>query len=208
MLANRLFGQSGYPFKPAFLETVDRDDSAPLEAIDFIGDPEGSRERINHWVEQKTDDRIKDLLPGGSITSDTRLVLTNATYFKATWKRQFEKDATYDDSFFDAAGNASTVPMMHQQNYFRYAERPDFQLLEMPYVGDDLAMVMLLPKDRDGLPALEASLTSQALDESFAALSSERVSVTLPKFEFRDSFSLRAGAPEYGDDRRVSGRRG
>lgn len=190
-VANRLFGQTGYPFHDQFLQTTANNYRAPLEPTNFVENPEGSRVRINDWVADQTNDKIKDLLPSGSVTGDTRLVLTNAVYFKADWKHQFDRDATYDEQFYNSRnGTSQQVSMMHQQHSFSYAEGAGYQMLEMPYAGDDLSMVVMLPTDRDGLTSLEASLTPQLLDEGLASLQSTDVRVALPKFTFDGKFRL------------------
>ncbi len=190
-IANRLFGQAQYPFNPAFLDSVGSNYDAPLEPTNFIGDPEGSRQRINGWVEDQTHHKIKNLMPDGSVTSDMVLVLTNAMYFKGSWKNKFDADSTHDDTFFTAGVQAKSVPMMRQQHSFMYSERPGFQMLEMPYAGDDLSMVVMLPTERNGLADVEASLTPQVLDDSLASLYPTTVNVSFPKFTFDSTFKLR-----------------
>lgn len=108
-IANRLFGQSGYPFKQTFLDVTANDYHAPLEPTEFIGDAEGSRQRINNWVANQTHDKILNLLPQGSVTQDTRLVLTNAIYFNGKWKYKFDELNTADRTFYSANGAASTA---------------------------------------------------------------------------------------------------
>jgi serpin B len=190
-IANRLFGQAGYPFSSPFLETTGRDYGAPLEPTNFMGNADGSRKHINQWVEDQTHGKIKNLLPDGSVREDMRLVLTNAIYFNGSWKSKFDADATHDDSFFAAGGHTSQVPMMFQQHSFLYAERPGYQILEMPYAGDDLAMDVILPTERDGLTQLESSLTPESLQQGLDALRSTTVNVTLPKFKFDSAFDLK-----------------
>ncbi len=197
-VANRLFGQASYAFKNEFLDLVAKDYSAPLEELDFYADAEVARVHINDWVEGETNQRIKNLLPQGSVTQDTRLVLTNAIHFDGQWKHKFLEEATRDVSFFRADGAQETVSMMFQQESFNYAELDGFQMLEMPYAGDDLSMVVMLPEDVDGLSGLEHSLTPAMLDESLAALRQREVRVSLPKFTFDDSFTLSSALAELG----------
>ena len=196
-IANRLFGQNGYGFKQPFLDTTARDYAAPLEPVDFKNNHEAARLRINEWVEDQTDDKIRNLLPEGSINDQARLVLTNAIHFDGSWKYKFDKADTRDESFF-TAGGGSQVAMMHQSQRFRYAELPGFQMLEMPYAGDDLSMVALLPTERDGLAGLEAALTPELWETSIAALYETRVNVALPKFKFDSKFKLGTPLQEMG----------
>jgi len=197
-VANRLFGQQGFQFKQPFLDTVANGYQAPLESLDFRGDPESARTYINDWVEDQTNDRIKNLLPEGSVQRETALVLTNAVYFDGDWKYQFNKQATRDDIFTAADGSESTVPMMFQEQSFRYAQLDNFQILEMPYAGDDLSMVVMLPSEADGLADLEASLTNELLDTSLEAMRNQKVQVHLPKFTFDDSFNLKGVLTDMG----------
>lgn len=189
-IANRLFGQQGFEFDPSFLEVTRRDYDAPLERLDFAHDPDGSRTHINDWVEAKTNDKIRDLLPDGSIEENTRLVLTNAIYFNGKWKYKFAENLTHDAPFHAADGGATAAATMFQQQQFRYGAFDGFQALEMPYAGDDLSMVLLLPDTRDGLASLEASLTAEMLDTSLDAMWEREVQVYLPKFKFDASFKL------------------
>jgi serpin B len=189
-IANRMFGQQGLDFRQPFLDLMAQHYDAPLEPTNFVRDPEGSRERINDWVEEQTNDKIQDLLPQGSITDDTRLVLTNAIYFNGKWKYKFDETATHNAAFYAADGSATPAATMFQQQQFRYGDFDGFKMLEMPYAGDDLSMVVMLPDTHDGLDKLEASLTSVQLDENLAAMSETDVLVFLPKFKFDVSFKL------------------
>jgi len=181
-VANRLWGQKEYGFLPDFLALVGRHYGAGLEEVDFARDTEGARKTINAWVERETRDKIKDLIPVGGVQPLTRLVLTNAIYFNGTWTHQFEKKRTQDADFFVTAAEKVSVPMMSQTKHFRHADGGTFQMLEMPYKGGELAMVVLLPKQIDGLPALEGQLSAAMLAERIGALAYENVRVYLPRF--------------------------
>ncbi len=181
-VANALWGQKGYGFLKDFLGLTERHYGAGLHEVDFTRNTEGARKTINAWVEKKTRDKIKDLIPTGGVQPLTRLVLTNAIYFNGTWMHQFEKKHTQDADFFVTPAEKVTVPMMYQSEHFRHADCGTFQMLEMPYKGRELAMVVLLPKQKGGLAALEASLSAEMLAERIAALKHERVRVYLPRF--------------------------
>jgi len=181
-VANALWGQKGYGFLKDFLGLTERHYGAGLHEVDFARNTEGARKTINAWVEKKTRDKIKDLIPMGGVQPLTRLVLTNAIYFNGTWEYQFEKKRTKDADFFVTAAEKVTVPTMNQTKHFRHADCGTFQMLEMPYKGRELAMVVLLPKQKGGLAALEASLSAKMLAERIAALKHERVRVYLPRF--------------------------
>ena len=190
-VANRLWGQVGYPFLPEFLGTVEENYGAGLEQMDFIGAPEPSRLTINQWVEDQTSNKIKDLLPPDGISPQTRLVLTNAIYFLGDWQYKFDPELTTDTPFYTAPDENIILPMMHQEQDLRYAEYDGLQVIEFPYNNEELSLVALLPEDIDGLPALEQSLTSESLDTYLDGLSETSVSVHLPKFEMTCKFELR-----------------
>jgi serpin B len=114
--------------------------------VDYIGDPQGARIKINDWVSKETKEKIKDILQPGDITKLTRLVITNAIYFKGKWLTEFDKEFTRDEDFYLINGQKTKVKMMYQENRFNYYENDDLQLLEMPYKGDKVSMVIILPK--------------------------------------------------------------
>src|SRR5262249_43160892 len=136
--ANALWGQKDYGFLPAFLKLTKEHYGAGLNEVDFVGATEQARKTINTWVEKETKDKIKDLIKEGILDTDTRLVLTNAIYFKGDWASQFKKDLTKDAPFNLGADKKVQAPMMHQEGKFKYLAGDDFQALEMPYVGKEL----------------------------------------------------------------------
>lgn len=187
-IANALWGQTGLAFQRAFLEQVKTNYGAGFQTVDY-GKPEAARQQINHWVEQQTKDKIKDLFQQGTITPDTRLVLANAIYFKGKWANEFKPSATYDAPFV-AAGHSSKVPTMHQKARFGYAEGDDWQLLEMRYKKCALAMDVILPKARDGVAELERKMNPAWLTEALGQIKSEEVNVSLPKFKTTIDYDL------------------
>jgi serpin B len=189
-LANRLWAQKDYAFQPEFLDlTADRY-GAGLEQVDFQSKTEESRLAINDWVKQQTEGKIEDLLPEGVLDSMTRLVLTNAIYFKGKWKDQFHEKATKDAPFHVSANKAVDVPLMQQKDDYRYAATDQVQVLELPYEGDDLSMIVVLPKEAEGLAAVEGALSVDALEEWLVALASQEVNVFLPRFKTTAEFQL------------------
>jgi serpin B len=189
-IANALWGQDGFVFRKEFLQLVETNYGAPLEQVDFAHAAEAARARINDWVAEQTRDKIKDLIPPGVLGALTRLVLTNAVYFKGDWEHPFEKSATSEAPFWITRDRSVSAPMMQQTGSFRYGETELCQALELPYAGDALAMFVLLPRDRDGLPRLEGALTPEALSQWTTALRSREVAVTMPKFKLACQFSL------------------
>ena len=139
-VANALWGQSGYPFLPAFIDLLNENYGAGLQQLDFAADPDAARLRINDWISEQTAQRIKDLLQPGTIDAATRLVLTNAIYFKAAWLMKFEADFTDDGQFTLLDGSQITTPLMSQQKFYSYASGDGYQALIMPYEGNRMAM--------------------------------------------------------------------
>jgi len=189
-VANRLWGQTGYEFLPAYIQVTKQQYRAELGQVDFVQQTEAARQAINTWVEEQTNDKIKDLIPSGVLNEMTRLVLTNAIYFKGDWGSQFDKKATKDATFHLSATENVDVPMMFQKEEFKYGAVDDVQILELPYVGNDLSMLVLLPKEVDGLPSLEEKLTLDNLGKWSSALRKQKVDVYLPKFTMTSQFSL------------------
>jgi serpin B len=146
------------------------------------------------WVEQQTEQRIKDLLPPGTIVADTRLVIVNAIYFLADWAEQFDKRSTSDAEFFVDGKAAKRVPTMHLQSRFKYAKADGATLLEMPYKGGTASMYVVLPDKRDGLPGLERALPDK-LKTLQSKLADELEMVSLPKFEIDPGEPLRLVKP-------------
>ena len=188
--ANRLWGQQGYGFLPEFLDVTRLNYGAELAQVDFIGATEPTRQTINHWVEEQTQQKIKNLLPPGAVTPDTRLVLTNAIYFKSDWKYQFDPDLTKQAPFWTTPYEQVNVSMMNQLSELKHAAFPTFQMLELPYTSEDMSMIALLPNERDGLDELEASLTAETLGQSADQMVSKEVSVSIPKFGMTQTFGL------------------
>ncbi|HSU67300.1 MAG TPA: serpin family protein [Tepidisphaeraceae bacterium] len=188
--ANALWGAKGYVFDPGYLNLVQTKFGGHLRDLDFATNPDASRLIINGWVADQTHDKIKDLLPQGSIVPSVRLVLTNAIYFKANWDNPFQKSRTQDADFTTADGTTTKAPMMSQQAHFAYAEDADVQVLDMTYGNDDLAMRIYLPRKADGLPAFEKSLTVERMARLAGHMQQQEVLVSLPRFKVESSFNL------------------
>ena len=187
--ASSIWGQDGWQFEAPFLDALAVHYGAGLRVRDFARDPEGAREDINAWVEDRTNDRIQDLIQPGVITDATRLVLTNAIYFSAAWAEPFDAAHTADRPFFLGGGDAQvTVPSLYQRTEYPYAEGTGYRAAELPYDGGQLSMVVIEPDD---LAAFEASLTGARLQEIAASLSRYELELTLPKFKFDAPLELR-----------------
>jgi len=191
--ANRLYGERSFRFETGFLDLTRERYGAPLESVDFVRDADGSRTRINRWVEVQTRDRIRDLIPAGALTSDTRLVLVNAVYFLAKWEKPFERDMTTTAPFFAGGDREVKVPTMHRTDPIQIGDAPGLQILELPYRGSDLAMTIVLPRDRTGIEALEAQLDAGKIHTWIEGLRTARVELALPKFRIAPEPALSLG---------------
>ncbi|WP_254542766.1 serpin family protein [Halomarina pelagica] len=187
--ANALWGLADYPYREPFLETLAAYYGAGMHTVDFVGDPEGARTRINDWVSARTGGKIPELFSEGSFDRWTRLVLTNAVYFRATWAEAFDPDVTADAPFTALGGSSSDVPTMRQSERFPYAEVDGVQVVELPYVGGEVGMVVVLPP-AGAFEAFEGSLDGSRLRALFEALAEAEGTVALPRFTYRSSFSL------------------
>ncbi|MDE2491424.1 MAG: serpin family protein [Elusimicrobia bacterium] len=191
-VANALWGQRGARFRAPFLARVRQGYGAGFRPADFERDPEGARAAVNAWVSRETRGRIGDLVGRGVFDRDTRLALVDAVYFHARWQSAFERRNTADGAFYADGRRAVRVPFMAQTETFGYAETPELQEIELPYRGGDFSFVVVLPRARAGLPALERGLTPAVLSGWLARLSPREVEAILPKLELKRSFRLDA----------------
>jgi serpin B len=189
-VAQSLWGDATMVVNRDFQDLLRANYGARLRLVDFEKQSEAARRQINRWVENRTNDRIKELLHSDDIDPMTRMVLVNAIYFKAAWQKPFKKEATEKDVEFHAAGKKVKVAMMHQTDTFNYTEGEDFQAVELPYEGGDVSMVVLLPRAKDGLAKLEQSLTPAKLDGWLAKPAPRVVKVALPRFRVEARFQL------------------
>jgi serpin B len=189
--ANGLWVQKGLAIQPAFENTLANNYHAPLTPLDFIANPEAARSEINRWTEEHTKEKIKNLFPAGSLDAQTRLVLTSAIYFYGNWQDPFVTSRTQPAPFILLTGAPAQANFMNQTSHFGYTETPAAQILEMRYAGTGIAFDVLLPRTTTGLPDLEKSLTSQALNGWLGELTDRNVQVSLPKFRTESQFSLR-----------------
>jgi serpin B len=187
-IANALWGQKGHVFLDSFLSLTKSGYGANLNEVDF-GEPEQARRTINTWIEEQTKDKIKDLIGPGVLGAMTRLVLTNAIYFKGDWAVQFKKDDTRPAPFFlvqdgaDGSSKSVQTPMMYQKGTFAYGENDDTQVLLLPYKGEALSMLILLPKAPATLDSVEGRLDVNSLELQVSGLRKQEVQVYLPKFK-------------------------
>jgi serpin B len=190
--ADALWAEKDYTFLDAFLKLTNSDYGAGFNQVDFKGAHEAARLTINQWVEQKTENKIKDLIQPGMVDTNTRLVLTNAIYFKGDWQTPFDKVQTQDEDFHVSQAQSIKTPLMHRTGGFNYLNGGTFQALEIPYKSKELSMIVFLPNDVGGLPALERSLTAYNMRQWLGQLrpAPQAVIVTLPKFKMTQQLEL------------------
>ena len=190
-IANTLWPQKGYPFLQDYLALTEKYYGVSITPLDYKNAPEASRKEINTWVEKKTENKITELIQKGILDELTRLVLVNAIYFKGNWMQQFRKSRTADAPFWLSPGKSVQVPMMRQNKKFRYKETDNLQILELPYIGNDLSMTVLLPKKINGLPELENNLTAENVNKWTNGLINMGLRIFLPKFKMTSQFKLK-----------------
>ncbi len=197
--ANALWAQKDFQFLEEYFDTVEEYYGGRVTNLDFIGETEESRQTINKWVEEQTNDKIKDLIPEGMLNQMTRLVLTNAIYFKGTWVYQFDEQDTRDMDFKINPYDTVKAQMMYLDNdeaLFNYAETDELQMLELPYEGDEISMLVLLPKSK--FEALENELNAAKLNEYRDMLTKQEVIIYMPKFTFETKYNLNNQLTEMG----------
>lgn len=202
-LVNGAWSHADYPFDDAYLEVLDDHYGGELREADFAADPDGVREEINGWVADHTEDRIDELLPEGSIDGFVRLVLVNAVYFFANWKYPFSEELTEPAQFTALDGTDHEVQLMSENRSWPYAEVDGVQAVELPYVGDDVAMLVVLPPEGE-FESYERSFDGETLAEVVDALEPRDGTVRLPRFEYESEYELseafeRLGAPDAFD---------
>uniref|UniRef100_A0A8C8R948 Antithrombin-III n=1 Tax=Pelusios castaneus TaxID=367368 RepID=A0A8C8R948_9SAUR len=191
--ANRLFGEKSLIFNETYQNISEVVYGAKLWPLNFKEKPELSRNLINEWVANKTEKRITDVIPEGAIDELTVLVLVNTIYFKGHWKSEFPAQNTKMDKFHKSDGESCTTPMMYQETKFRHAfiSSDQVQVVELPYKGDDITMVLILPTVDRSLGDVERDLTSERLQGWLDSMKEITLSVHLPRFRIEDNFSLK-----------------
>ncbi|MDQ1269183.1 MAG: Serine protease inhibitor [Thermodesulfobacteriota bacterium] len=190
-LVNAVWSNIGYPFLASYLDILAQNYDAGVHTLDFSGQPDASRLVINRWVEDQTNEKIKDLLPEGSISRDTAVVLTNAIYFKASWCSQFDEGATIPGDFTRLDNSTVSSQMMHQTVRTRFFQSEDFDAVELPYVSphdesqysQELSMLLIAPHN-GRFDSVESALDNNFIQSILSSLSIGDVELTLPKFEF------------------------
>jgi serpin B len=187
-VANALWGQKGQPFVPDFLQLTKKYYGAGIHQVNF-SQPEAASQEINAWVEKQTQEKIKNLISPDALNGAT-LVLTNAIYFKGSWDKAFPKARTFKEDFFTGAEQKVPVDMMHLTENLKFLEDDRFQVIALPYKGDAVSLIAFLPRQKDGLKAMEEQLNAGVVSDALAKMKSTKVVVTLPKFKMTSTFQL------------------
>ena len=182
-LVNATWAQNGYAIEQPFLDVLATNYDAGVKLVDFVGDTEGARLAINAWAADQTEDRIQDLIGPNDLDADTRLVLTNALYFYGSWSEAFRVDSTSDGAFYTLSGGEVTAEMMHQSTSYRYGEGDGYQMLDIPYVGGELSMTIVLP-EAGRFAEIRSLLSGDWLTQARASMADTQVDLTLPKWSF------------------------
>ena len=197
---NALWAQQDYKFLDEYLSTVEKYYGGKAANVDFVKETEKSRQTINTFIEEQTNSKIKDLIPQGVLDASTVLVLTNAIYFKGTWTWEFDKSDTSEQDFKVTPNNFVKTPMMYMKNEkakFNYADVGDLQILELPYKGEEISMLILLPTEN--LDAIESSLTAEKLTEWKSQIKEDKLdAIYLPKFEFDTKYFMKETLSKMG----------
>ena len=188
-IANAVWGQENYGFLEPFLDVLAESYGTGVRPMDFRRESEESRLTINRWVAERTEDRIKDLIPKGVIDEWTRMVLTNAIYFNAAWQYPFDEGSTAPRPFHLLDGISIDVPMMRSTARFGYARGEGYQAVDLPYDGNEMSMIILLP-DRGRFREFEESLDAALVSRVLGDVQNNLVALTMPKFEFESQFRL------------------
>lgn len=188
-IANAVWAEQTFTFLPEFLDTLAVNYGAGVSLADFMNQPNQERVTINNWVSDQTEDKINDLLPDGSVTTDTRMVLVNAIYFKADWLNQFDANHTGDYPFNLLDGTQVNVRMMGQGISTLYTQGDGYAAVELPYAGDTAAMDIIVP-DAGRFEEIESALTSERFNEIIGNMSQTTLMLNLPKFKFESPFNL------------------
>ncbi len=181
--------------EPNYIDAIEQYYLAQGDRLDFAGDPSGAVETINSWVENETQDKIKDLLSEEDIDMNTYLILTNAVYFKSDWLYQFDKEATQEDDFHLSEGGTVTAEFMHmcdETKALKHGDNADFQMLQLPYKDRDTNMYVLLSKGTAGdITSLEGGLDQHMFSSLKDTMTPQYVDVYLPKFKLEEKYNLK-----------------
>lgn len=198
--ANRLFGDASLSFNSSYQNISRLLYGAELQPLPFKEDPEGALQAINSWISSQTQNLVQDTLPPGALDSNAALVVVSSLYFKGQWKNRFDPENVYQSDFHLSERRRCSVATMFQEGRFRYASYPQdqVQVLELPYQGDQLSMVLVLPGPNTSLAQVEERLHLTRLDQWLSGLHESTVALHLPRFKLRDALSLKGALQSLG----------
>ncbi len=205
-IANGMWVQYDYPLLNSYIETIKENYGSVLHEADFKDALEKEREEINKWVEEKTEQKIKELIQEGVLCDDTQMVIVNAIYFLSKWLHEFEEELTKKREFYPEASHAVEAEFMEEEAYYKYYEDEYAQVIEIPYSGENFSMLLMLPRENMGLSDFESRLDSEIYDNYIGSLERSKVNLYLPKFKMRFHANLedimkRMGMPLAFSDR-------
>jgi len=190
-IANSIWAQFDYPFFKEFIERLQSYYQAGLNYVDFVNRRDEAREKINKWVEEKTNQKIKDIIKPDDIDGLTRLVLVNAIYYKGVWLEPFDPSLTSKEEFYINQNESKEVDMMFRNLLANYAENSSVQVLELPYAGNQISMIVVLPKKGKDLKEIEKDISLELLKKWKSEMRKTSVDVYLPKFKTECRFNLK-----------------
>ncbi len=206
-LADALWAQQGLPLLQDFLELVESDYGAKVQWADFASAAEDARRAVNAWGAEQTHGKVPEAIPPGGVERSDLLLLCSAVYFKSAWQHRFLESATISAPFWLDGATSVEVPMMRQTQRFWYRGVAGAQILEVPYLGDEFSMLLVLPRDKDGMAAIEAGLSADQLGEWLAGGQDEVVALLLPRFRLALNVELKRALQALGmTDAFVQGR--
>ncbi len=197
-VANRLWGQKDYSFNSSYTSSIQNYFGGGFEAVDFKNKPDVERQAINQWVADQTENKIQNLLPNGTVKTDTRLVLTNAVYFMGNWVFQFPEKLTRDSDFHTANGTTVQTPTMRLEKSLPYFTDDSLAMVALPYKGDDLEFLVILPHELDGLSKIETDLGAASLQSNIEAMKTRKMDVRLPRLNLAQSFNMNSILQQLG----------
>jgi len=189
-IANSIWGQQDYGFEKRFLELNNKYYGAGVKEVNFKENYKSIRKDINKWVENKTQEKITDLIKSNMLDPMTRMVLVNAIYFNGKWAFPFKEEDTYEDVFYIYSECKTKTNFMERQVSLKYYEDDLAQVVEIPYSGKSLSMMVILPKERYGMEQLEHQLNENLYHSYQKSMKTKKVKLTLPKFKITDDFEL------------------
>ena len=197
-VANSIWMQKGFKFLPNYIDLLDKAYKSKMNECNFASNPDNEAKKINKWVENKTKDKIKNLIAPGVLKSNTKMVLVNAIYFYGGWNKEFNKEESREDNFYLANNSTSKAKFMHSEYSMKYASDKDFQLLSIPYQDNEASMLVFLPKSKENTEAAIKSLTYEKYISLYDLLMNHKVNLTLPKFTLTSQFELSKTLSEMG----------